>query len=311
MNDPADSVDGSVDRGVYEAPTRYPDLTVHRGEFAVRDDDRSEITEVRIRRRNVTLDWQGVDSETRQTLRTARSGAKRGFTMALTRLSDALVAEGSIEEVTKCERKMEEAFEKFKMACDSYRDLLVEDDDLDECGAYFRETEPRFITMKDMIKFHLESNIQRCTQRSFPEVTPEDSISEVAFHKTTRTRSSWTSRERSSNAKLIAATKRASLLAEESLLEEKYRLEKMELDLNKEKKALQLRTEIAKVEAKERACIGFTFPSQINKDRLDLLPHQDQLDLTCKFGVNVPDPVFVCWVIVFEVVYKCQEIDIL
>ena len=197
MNDPADSVDGFVDRGVYEAPTRHPDLAVHHGEFPVRDDDRSEITGVRIRRRNVTLDWQGIDSETKQTLRTARSGAKRRFTMALTRLSDALVAEGSIEEVTKCERKMEEAFEKFKMACDSYRDLLVEDDDLDECGAYFRETESRFITMKDRISFLLESNIQRCTQRSFPEVTPEDSISEVASHKTTRTRSSWTSRERS------------------------------------------------------------------------------------------------------------------
>ena len=131
---------------------------------------------------------------------------------------------------------MEEAFEKFKMACDSYRDLLVEDDDLDECGTYFRETESRFIMMKDKISFFLESNIQRCTQGSFPEVTPEDSVSEVASHKTTRTRSSWTSRERSSNAKLMLATRKASLLAEESLLAEKYRLEKMELDLNKEKR---------------------------------------------------------------------------
>ena len=93
------------------------------------------------------------------------------------------------------------------MACDSYRDLLVEDDDLGECGAYFRETESRFITIKDRISFLLESNIQRCTERSFPEVTPEDSVSEVASHKTTHTRSSWTSRERSSNAKLTAARK--------------------------------------------------------------------------------------------------------
>ena len=106
MNDPADSVDGFVDRGVYEARTRCSDLTVPHGESVVRDDERSEITEVRTRRRNVTLDWQGIDSETRQTLRTTRGGAKRGLTMALNRLSDALVTEGSIEEVTKCEKKL-------------------------------------------------------------------------------------------------------------------------------------------------------------------------------------------------------------
>ena len=89
---------------MYEARTRYSDLTVHHRESVVRDDVVSEITGVRIRRRNV---------------------------------SDALVVKGSIEEVTKCEKKMEEAFEKFKMAWDSYRNLLVEDDDLEECAAYF------------------------------------------------------------------------------------------------------------------------------------------------------------------------------
>ena len=115
MNDPANSVDGFVDRGVYEARTRCSDFTVHHGQSVVRDDDHSEITGIRIRRRNVILDWQGVDSEARQTLRAERSGAKRGFTMALNQLSDALVAEGSIK-VMKCEKKMEEPFEKFKMA---------------------------------------------------------------------------------------------------------------------------------------------------------------------------------------------------
>lgn len=193
MDDPADNANGFVDHGVYEARTSYPNLSVHHGEFAVRDEDRSEITGVRIRRRNVTLDWQGIDSETRQTLRTARSGAKHGFTMALNRLSDALIAEGSMEEVTKRDRKMEEAFERFKKACDSYRDLLVDVDNLDECAAYFRETESRFIAMKERISLLMESNILRYTQRSFSDVTPEDSVSEVASHKTTRTRSSWTS----------------------------------------------------------------------------------------------------------------------
>ena len=69
----------------------------------------------------------------------------------------------------KCEEKMEKAFEKFKMVCDSYRDLLVEDEDLDECTAYFREIESQFITKKEKISFFIESNIQRYTQRSFPK----------------------------------------------------------------------------------------------------------------------------------------------
>ena len=200
MNDPADSTDGFVDRGVYEARTRYSDLTIHHG------DDRSETTGVRIRRRN--LCYPGL---ARQTLRTARSGAQREFTMALNRLSDASLMEGSIEVVTKCEKKMEEAFEKFRMACDSYWNLLVEDGDLDECAAYFRETESQFITMKERISLFIELNIQRYTQGSFPEVTPEDSVSEVNSHKTTHTRSSCTSRERSSNAKLKAATIKGSI----------------------------------------------------------------------------------------------------
>ena len=51
-------------------------------------------------------------------------------------------------------------------------------------------------------------------------MTPEDSVSEVDSHKTTYTRLSYTSRERSLNAKLKAATKRESLTTEESLLEE-------------------------------------------------------------------------------------------
>ena len=63
---------------------------------------------------------------------------------------------------------MEEAFEKFKMACDSYRDLLVEDDDLDECGAYFRETESRFITMKDRISFFFGIRHTEMHAKTFP-----------------------------------------------------------------------------------------------------------------------------------------------
>ena len=45
--------------------------------------------------------------------------------------------EGSIEDVKNCEAKMEEAFDKFKLACDSYKDLSVDEDDLHECIAYF------------------------------------------------------------------------------------------------------------------------------------------------------------------------------
>ena len=84
--------------------------------------------------------------------------------MTLSRLSDALVAEGQIEEVTKCHS--EENGGSFRKIQD--RNLLVEDEDLDECAVYFRETESRFVTMKERIslfkKYTLLQNkrMRRC-----------------------------------------------------------------------------------------------------------------------------------------------------
>ena len=106
--------------------------------------------------------------------------------------------------------------------------------------------------------------------------------------------------------RMIRESKRASLIAEE-----KYRLKKMELNLNKEKKALQLRTEIAKVEAKERAFIGFTHPNQIKEER--------RTGFVTPPGTTRPNLQMwsecarssLCRVILFQVVCKCQEIDIL
>ena len=67
--------------------------STQRDEEPNRDDEENiRVKGVRMRRRNTTLDWQAIDYESRQNLRTARSGAKRGSTTALNRLSDALVA---------------------------------------------------------------------------------------------------------------------------------------------------------------------------------------------------------------------------
>ena len=56
-------------------------------------------------------------------------------------------------------------------------------------------------------------------------------------------------------------------MAKESLLEDKKDLDIMDKELKIEKKALQLKTEIAKVEAEERACIWFTWPNQESEVR--------------------------------------------
>ncbi len=74
--------------------------------------------ETRVRQRNVTIDWEGVDAEKRRRLRNARGSAKRGLTMALRQASEAMLAERSKGEAEQSEKKLNEAFKVFTEACD-------------------------------------------------------------------------------------------------------------------------------------------------------------------------------------------------
>ena len=59
-----------------------------------------------LKRRNVTVDWEGVEAEKRRTLKQARGNAKRGLTVALKQISDALLAEASIGDAEASKRNL-------------------------------------------------------------------------------------------------------------------------------------------------------------------------------------------------------------
>ena len=59
-------------------------------------------------------------------------------------------------------------------------------------------------------------------------------------------------------AKLQSATKRAALLAEESMLQRRQSLKNLELAVNQQKEELHLKTELAKIEV----CDEFEFSLQ-------------------------------------------------
>ena len=61
----------------------------------MRNADKTHVLERenRLRRRNVTMDWEGVEAEKRRTLKQARGNAKQALTVALRQISDALLAE--------------------------------------------------------------------------------------------------------------------------------------------------------------------------------------------------------------------------
>ena len=215
----------------------------------------------RLRRRNVTVDWEVVEVEKRRTLKRARGNAKRGLTLALKQISDALLAEGSFDAVAS-ESKLVQVFEKFTQACDSYKGSLTDKDDLDECMAYFHEAEVRFICMKDRLALHLETRERFHNNESTYNRSLLDSVSDSKSQTTSFSRSSNSSRGEIVKAKLRSATKKAALLAEESMLQRRRSLEKLELELRQQKEELHLKTEIAKIEAEEKACETFEISMQ-------------------------------------------------
>ena len=99
--------------------------------------------------RNVTLDWSGIDEERKRHLKTLRANAKRELTRAINRVSGILVIGTEIQDVQMAELRLMEIFEDFQNACDGYKAVNVDDDDIDECLAYFSEAETRFRSIRE------------------------------------------------------------------------------------------------------------------------------------------------------------------
>ena len=157
----------------------------------------------RIRRRNVTLDWDGIDAERRRNMKQARGNAKRSLTIVMNKIGESLLVGNSVKEVNSLKGSLDQAFENFTQSCDAYREALENEDDIDESNAYFQEAQARFLCMKERIALRLESFINPVQHTHSEEnlvenrewrVSPSDSVSQTKSKKSLFSRCSRSSK---------------------------------------------------------------------------------------------------------------------
>ena len=228
------------------------------------DDIRELVSDTR------SMQHMTTDQETARMLKTSRANSKRELTKAINRVSHALTVGGESDDIETAARWMEHTFCEFRKACEIYRHSLRDEDDIEECTAYFHEAETRFLSMKDRVAFWNASSQMEFHRHEHEgsKIRSEDSVSQTKSHSSRRSKSSRSSRNsrmsRLSETILRNSTKRASLLVEASMMErhqslanEEMRLKCEEVRLSQLKQKLTLETEIAKVEAEEKACAEF------------------------------------------------------
>ena len=149
--------------------------------------------------------------------------------------------------------------EQFQVACGKYHEIPVDEDDQDESGAYCNDMEKRIsdIRRRMAIWFHSKELVTFGN----PGIQPEDSANQVSEKsgqlEVKKGRSSAVSKlsrvSSVAEARAKDAARRTALLAEASVMEEREILGQQEQNLERRKRELELKTVLAKLDAKERA----------------------------------------------------------
>ena len=206
----------------------------------------------RSRQPNIRIDWDAVDHERMIRLKRERASAKRALTNTVKEVSAALVCHGpgDGESLTHLEEKLEAVFIAFQKACDSFKAMLSDEDDIDECCTYFSEGEGRFLSMRQRLRHFDDSEMQ--------DIQPHDSVSQTAHSKHSSVSKCSKSLSMSSVKSALGkkmlqnATRKANLIAEESLLARRQSLAYQEMKLNQLREEFQLHEELTKLEAEEK-----------------------------------------------------------
>ena len=80
-----------------------------------------------------------------------RAIAKRELTNAIKRVSNALTVGEEAVEIQAIEERLDAAFQKFTEAWEQHKNLLDDDDDLEESAAYFQEAKTKYLCSKDRV----------------------------------------------------------------------------------------------------------------------------------------------------------------
>ena len=214
----------------------------------------------RLRQRNATLDWDGIDFETGRRLKQNRADTKREVTKTVNRVIEMIgIEDTGLGDMQEMDLRLNLVHEQFQVACRKYHEILVDEDDQDESEAYCNDMEKRISDIRQRMAIWFRS--KELVTFGNPGIEPEDSASQVS-EKSGRLgvkkgssstvsklfRISSIAEERAKNV-----ARRAALLAEASVMNEREILDQQELNLKRRKRELELKTELGKLDAKERA----------------------------------------------------------
>ncbi len=201
-------------------------------------------------------DRRAVETEKKLCLKKERANTKRVLARVLNGVSSTLLDESSmaVTSLKDCEQNLCAVFDVFRS--ESYKNEVRDKDDIYQCVSYLSEAETRFLCIWERVELRLEE-VDRIPpdKPSLPDISPEDSISQIASNSThsfsVSSRSSTISRMKTilRERRLVNATRKASLLAEKSFLLRKQSIAYQELKLNHLKEKLHLQTEITKLDA--------------------------------------------------------------
>ena len=214
----------------------------------------------RNRERNRILDWEAIDLENLRKLKQAR-GAKKGLiTKAQNGIKELMTDRANVDLGKVKLEELNVLVEDFRSAHAVYHNQLVEECDIDESHGYLKSVEQSITDLGGDIARWIVTSGTLDPNDDLVDLNPEDSISNAgsrAVSKHTRRSKPSSVGSRGSSASSVSAApvkataKRAMLEAEAANLEKFNEIQKEELNLQLRKKALELQTEIAKVQAEE------------------------------------------------------------
>ena len=180
----------------------------------------------RVRERNRTLDWEGIDSERQQAQKQARSAKKGLITRAQNEIRDLMLDFANVDVVKRKIEKLKQMRDSFNEIHSTYHSQLTEERDIIDSDEFSRAVNQSVTDLASDIANWVVSEEFMLAQSSPPphvqSPTPEDSVSRIGTRACGCSRHSLASSKASrsssvSAAKAKAAARRAALEAEAAI----------------------------------------------------------------------------------------------
>ena len=213
----------------------------------------------RVRLQNITLDRDGIRSKKLLRLKRKRSSKMGILTRVQNEIKGLMLNSGNYNLVKDRIKEFKQFLQEFKEAHDAYHSQLSDENEIKESNEYYHTTVLLGIDLaRDVGNWISSTTVETRLLQSQEDLHPEDSISNAGSRagskssRRSRKSSSIVSRASSiSAAKTKAAAKRAVLQADATSLERFHALQKEELSIQQQRRALELQKEIGKAQAEE------------------------------------------------------------